>query len=246
MATGSSSFTNYRARCGKTTSRARSTISKICRPKDRKRFSTAPTRRALGRRSRPPPRRNRPSQRTNKARRLSRRALRSDLNSELGRRVALRRLLVLVEIEFDLAAMRVVEEQLPKAAAHALEGEPAQLVSDAGLLELRGGSRQVGRGKGHVVDDPGAHLVQLLPVDDMQDRLVADIQPVAGELEIRPRADLEAEEVAVELLGLFEVVAQHREVVHPLNAHAHLSFARAARLRRAQGMWTRSSLISRR
>src|SRR5437763_10949686 len=132
--------------------------------------------------------------------------------------------------------MRVVEEQLPKAAAHALEGEPAQLVFDAGLSDLRGGSRQFGRRKAHVVADPGAHLVQLLPVDDMQDRLVTDIEPVAGELEIRPRADLEAEEVAVELLSLFEVVAQHREVVHPLNAHAHLSFARAARLRRAQGM----------
>ena len=87
---------------------------------------------------------------------------------------------------------------------------------------------QVSRGKGHVVDNPGAHLVQLLPVDDMQDRLVADIEPIAGELEIRPRPFLEAEEVAVEFLRLFEVVAQHRKVVHPLNAHALFSLPRAA------------------
>src|SRR5207248_7680979 len=89
-----------------------------------------------------------------------------------------------IEIEFDLAAMRIVEEQLPEAAAHTLEREPAQLVCDAGLFELRGGGREVGRGKGHVVDDPGAHLVELLPVDHMQDRLVADIEPIAGELKI--------------------------------------------------------------
>jgi hypothetical protein len=71
-----------------------------------------------------------------------------------------------------------------------------------------------------VVDDPGAHLVELLAVDHMQDRLVAHPQPIAGELEIRPGADLEAQELAVEFLGYFEIVAQHREVVHALNAHA--------------------------
>jgi len=41
---------------------------------------------------------------------------------------------------------------------------------------------------------PARHFVELLAVDHMQDRLVADPEPIAGELEIRPGANLEAQQ----------------------------------------------------
>src|SRR5579859_3698135 len=116
--------------------------------------------------------------------------------------------------------VRVVEEQLPGAAAHALGWEAPQFPLDLGLLQLGNGAGQVGRGERHVVDHASAVLMQFLAVDHMQDRLVADPEPIAGKLEIWPLADLEAEQVAVELPRLLEVVAQHGEVVHALNAHS--------------------------
>src|SRR4051794_7206659 len=150
--------------------------------------------------------------------------------------VASRCRFVLVEIELDLAAMRVVEKELPQAFAHPALWQAAQLILQPGLFELYDGARQVGRGKRHVVDHAGPHFVELIAMDDMQDRLVADIEPIAGKAEIRPRSFLEAEQVAVEFARLLEVVAQHGEMVHALYAHAHLpsenSPATARRCRR--------------
>src|SRR5260370_530414 len=45
-------------------------------------------------------------------------------------------------------------------------------------------------------------------------------EQIGGEMGIRPGGNREAQQVAVEFLGRFEVVAQYREVVHALNAHA--------------------------
>src|SRR5438094_4842457 len=136
-----------------------------------------------------------------------------------GRLVAGGRRLVLVEVELDFAAMRVVEEQLPEAAPDAGR-QAAQLIGDVGPLQLLGRARQVGRGERDMVDDTGAYLVELLAVDHVQDRRIAGIEPPTGELKVRPRADFKAQQVAIELLRHLEVVAQYRKVVHALNAHA--------------------------
>src|SRR4051794_29765508 len=118
--------------------------------------------------------------------------------------------LILVEIELDLAAMRVVEEELPQPLAHPALRQAPPLEFYPRLLQLRDRARQVGSGKRHVIDHAGPDLVELIAMDDVQDRLIADIEPIAREPEIRPRSLLEAEQVAVEFPRHLEVVAQHR------------------------------------
>jgi hypothetical protein len=80
--------------------------------------------------------------------------------------VAFRRRLILVEVEFDLGAVRVVEEVLPDAAA----GKAAQLVFDAFTLQGFDRARQVLGAERHVVEHPGAFLRKRIAMDDVQDR----------------------------------------------------------------------------
>src|SRR5207237_10463705 len=94
-----------------------------------------------------------------------------------------------------LGAARVVEKQLPDAAA----GQTPQLVIDALAFEGRDSGGQVLGGERHVVEDAAAVLRQILAVDHMQDRgVVAGVEPPSRKLEWRPPTHLEAEQVAIE------------------------------------------------
>src|SRR6266568_9463114 len=129
-----------------------------------------------------------------------------------------RRLLVLVEIELDLGAARVEEEQLPDPAA----GEPAQFIVDIAALQFLDGAGQILGAERHVVEDAGAvALGQVVAVDYVKYRRVAGIEPPARELEGRAPADLKAaEKIDVEFAGRLEVVDQHGKMVHRRDAHA--------------------------
>src|SRR6516165_7971940 len=97
-----------------------------------------------------------------------------------GRNVAFGRTLVPVEIELDLGAMRIIEEQLPDAAA----GKAPQLVFDGLALQCRDRPRQVFGAERHVVEHAGTLLWQRIAMDHVQNRCVAvgSIKPPAGEL----------------------------------------------------------------
>src|SRR6266542_2122660 len=161
-ATASSSSTSCRATCGKTTSRVRSTTWKTCRPRARKRWRTGPTARHSAKRR---------SRRPNRSGFFQYRRARSPFSkgsaaasAASGRLVAGGCGFVLVEVELDLGAMRVVKEKLPEAAPDARR-QAAQLIGDVGLFQLLGGAGQVGRGERHMVDHAGAYLVELFAVD---------------------------------------------------------------------------------
>src|SRR5437879_5698311 len=126
--------------------------------------------------------------------------------------MACRSLFVLVEIELDLGATRVVEEQLPYPAA----SEPAQFVIDVAALQFLDGAGQILGTERHVVEHTGAvALGQVVAVDHVQYRRVAGIQPPARKLEGRAPADLKAaEKIDVEFAGRLEVVAQPGKMVH--------------------------------
>jgi hypothetical protein len=72
--------------------------------------------------------------------------------------------LVIVEIELDLGAVRVVEEQLPDAAS----GKTAQLVLDALAFQGRDRPLQVLGAERHVVKHAGPLLRQRIAVDYVQ------------------------------------------------------------------------------
>src|SRR4029077_4825695 len=103
--------------------------------------------------------------------------------------------LILVKVEFDLGAMRIIEEELPDAAS----GKAAQLVLDGLALQGFDRARQVLGAERHVVEHSGALLGQRSAMDHGQNRRVAvGIEPPAGKLERRPPTHLEAEEIAIE------------------------------------------------
>src|SRR5438067_11223626 len=87
--------------------------------------------------------------------------------------------LVLVEIELDLGAMRIVEEQLPNAAAR----EATQLVFDPLALQGRDRAGQIFGAERHMVEHAGALLWQRIAMNHMPDRgVVVGRKPPAGEL----------------------------------------------------------------
>src|SRR5258708_15707459 len=99
--------------------------------------------------------------------------------------MARRRLLVLVEVELDLGAARVVEEQLPDPAA----GEPAQFIVDVAALQFLDGTGEILGAERHMVEHAGAvALRQMLAVDHVQYRRVARIKPPTPELARRGAA----------------------------------------------------------
>src|SRR5438094_671075 len=81
-----------------------------------------------------------------------------------GLDVAFGRRFVLVEIELDLRAARVMEKQLPNATA----GQAPQLIIDALAFQGRDGGRQVLGGERHVVENAAPVVRQILAVDHMQ------------------------------------------------------------------------------
>src|ERR1700730_15060626 len=112
-----------------------------------------------------------------------------------------------------------MEEQLPDAAAR----QAPELVINALALQGRHSAGQVLGGERHVVEDSAWVFRQVLTVDHMQDgRVVIGIKPPARELEGRPPAHLEAEQIAIKSPCGLEVVAQDRKVVHCRYAHAPL------------------------
>src|SRR6516162_3038065 len=139
--------------------------------------------------------------------------------------VALGRRLVLVEVELDLGAVWVVEEQLPDPAS----GKAAQLVFDPFALQCRDRPGQVSGAEGHVVEHAGAFLGQRIAMDHVQNRRVAigSIEPPTRKLKGRPPTHPEAEEIAIEPPRRLEVVAQDGEMVHGGDSHRKNSFIAA-------------------
>ncbi len=98
------------------------------------------------------------------------------------------------EIELDLRAVGVVEEDLPDTRSHL---SPAD-VFDATRLE--GGERrgEAGGRECDVVDHAGLQLVPRSSADDVQHRLVAGVQPRAGKAESGTRTIGQAQNLAEE------------------------------------------------
>src|SRR5215469_5273075 len=126
-----------------------------------------------------------------------------------------RRFLRRGEIELDLGAVGVVEEELPGARLVLA----AQHIFDVALLELRQSAGEIGRGEGHVIEDAAALLGQGATSDDMQHRAAAAIEPNAGEAQRRSVAFLEAENVAVEFAHRLEILGEDGEMLHALDCH---------------------------
>src|SRR5262249_25594725 len=132
--------------------------------------------------------------------------------------------LVLVEVELDLRAVRIIKEQLPNASP----GKAAQLVLDPFAFQRLDRPRQILGAERHVVEHAGPLLGQRIAMDHVQyRRVVVGIEPPSRKLEGRPPTDLEAEEITVEPARRLEIVAQDGEMVHCGYTHWKNSFTPA-------------------
>src|SRR5579883_1400455 len=138
--------------------------------------------------------------------------------SRSGLDVTLRRRLLGRKVEFDLGAVRLVEKELPDAAA----GDAPQSVRDALALQGLDDPRQVVGAERYVIEHAGPLRGQRIAVEHMQDRGLVGIKPPARKLERRPRPHFEAQQIAVEMARLFKIIAQNREMIHVLHAHRAL------------------------
>src|SRR3981081_3726656 len=127
----------------------------------------------------------------------------------------LRGRLVLLEIELDLGAVDVEKEHLPGAGLALL----AELVAHAALLELGGDVAQAAGAERHMVEHAVRVLGHLDRIDHMQHRLLARIHPGAGASDGGTIADLQAEDIAVEILGRGDILGQDGEMVHRMGRH---------------------------
>src|SRR5579883_3156607 len=107
--------------------------------------------------------------------------------SRSGLDVTLRRRLLGRKVEFDLGAVRVVEKELPDAAA----GDAPQFVRDALALQGLDDPRQVGGAERHVVANPAPPRRPWIAIDHMQDRGLVALKPPARKPERRPRPHYE-------------------------------------------------------
>src|SRR5690242_3647640 len=73
--------------------------------------------------------------------------------------------------------------------------------------------------KTHVVDHAGLELVARTPTDDVEDRVIARVEPCAGKRERRTPSLDEAEQIAIEVDRPGHVVGQDREVIHGGGGH---------------------------
>ena len=74
----------------------------------------------------------------------------------------------------------------------------------------------------HVIDDAGLKLVLRAAADQMQDGLVAEIQPRAGKVEVGTRPGRQSEQFVVEVDSAVHIVGQDREMVHAVDLHLRL------------------------
>src|SRR5882757_2631552 len=133
---------------------------------------------------------------------------------------AIRRRSRLRKIQLHADAIGVIEEDLGVA------GPRHDLLAkrNAAGLQALANTVDIGGGEGDVVEAAGvlefllgaAHhdaLARLAGAHQMDGRLAARIKPVAGEIERRALAILEPEHVAIELLGLFEILRLDGEML---------------------------------
>ena len=133
------------------------------------------------------------------------------------------------EIELDLHAVRIEQEELIEP----LVVDLALLELDAVLVEMLDHVVQAGGAEADVVDHAGAggglglladvFLAVLADVlaagGDVQHVAVAEIEPVDRELEIRARADAEAQHLDVPVLGRLDILRLQQEVFHMGEGH---------------------------
>ena len=128
-------------------------------------------------------------------------------------------------VQFDHDAVGVAEEELGLAVA----GDDAFLEADAAGGEALLHGDEAGAGKGDVVEEAGGRRLAgglagfgRTDADQVHGRLPAGVEPVAGEVEGRAVADLEAEEVDVEGAGGLEVGGADGVVVQAFEGHGVL------------------------
>src|SRR5947207_6491386 len=148
-----------------------------------------------------------------------------------GRALALPFLLVdhfAEEVELDGDVVRVLEEDLEELGV----GEAAEVHGDLVLLyALAHGAGVLGE-EGDVIDRAGAGgplrvLLQQEPVADavgvlrgeVDADLVAELEPVAREAEVRALGEFHPQDVAVEVLGALEVLRDDEVVVQSCYGH---------------------------
>ena len=146
----------------------------------------------------------------------------------LGARAPVRLLVDAEEVELDGESVRILDEHLVELELR----EVAVARGDADLAEALGELLRLGGEERDVIDDAGvvggrlrrrAEVVELGVRDAVRAHVDLDLavhaQPVAGEREVGPLHHLEAEHVAVEALGLLEVVGADEIVVELGDGH---------------------------
>src|ERR1700722_1102646 len=131
-------------------------------------------------------------------------------------------------VKFDLDAVRIGQEQLPQAGTgHEVFGR-----DDAVRLETCLDRFIVAGIEGDVVDRPGARgprrygdagLLGMgtvaVPVGDVNAGNLAQVNPVAGEAQRRPRTNSQAERVTVEVARRIDVVGENQVVFELYQRH---------------------------
>ncbi len=120
----------------------------------------------------------------------------------------------------------------------------AELISHVLALELADGADQIDSAERHVIQHARARLRQGRADHDMQHCLLAGIEPGPGKTHVGTIAFGQAQQVAIEIARLGQVLGQYGEVVHGVRGHAMRSLSAVGGLSayfRMSAIWARNA-----